>query len=404
MRYILEFKGQVTMKAMSKLREKEIKILKTLNPDGSLVSIESELSAETIKEVSNATVHEDKYERRIPPDEDLEVDAKLIDSHKEINANKVWQKGHKGIGILVGILDTGVDTNHKCFGKRAEHVWSFNNNFEDLHFHGTHVAGIVGSENEDYTGIAPECMIYDYRVLDSDGSGYTSDIIAAIWQAYEDGCDVINMSLGSDYPSDGKDLLSQQVNKAIDEGMIVVVAAGNNGPHMCGTPACAEKAITVGASMKGFDAMAHFSSYGGNINYQKPELVAPGTGIWSAIPNNKWAAYSGTSMATPHVTGAIALLLDIFELDISTEELKMNLLHCCDFMDAEMREKQGDGKINCEHMLQFIEEPEPPPEEPPPEEPPEEPPDEPPDEPCECPDTVRKCLKCAWRRMKEWKW
>jgi len=371
MRYIIEMEKKKVAE-MSKFREKEIKILKTLNLNGTLISVESEKDKDAVKKATGAKeVYVDEKVKWIP-DEDEETEVKLIDTYKEINADKIHEEGITGENVIVGILDTGVDIDHNCFEK-AYHWWSFNDNFDNLHSHGTHVAGIVASNDYNYKGIAPNCTIYDFRVLDSEGYGYNSDIINAMWKAVEANCDVINMSLGSDYPNDGKDILCKQVNEVVNWGVVVVVAAGNSGGSggSCGAPASAEKAITVGATMKGFDAVAYFSSYGGNYDYQKPEVCAPGTNVWSAVPNSRWAMYSGTSMAAPHITGAIALIMELLwyiDEGYNTERIKDIIESCCDYMVEELPEKQGYGKINCEQFLEYIEIPE---EPGPPEEPPE---------------------------------
>ncbi|MCP4249147.1 MAG: S8 family serine peptidase, partial [bacterium] len=207
-----------------------------------------------------------------------------------------------------------------------------------------HVAGIAAADGV-VTGVAPNAQILAYKVLDATGSGYSSAVIAALETAVDpdgdpatdDGADVANLSLGA--PGDPDDPLSQAVDTAVDAGMVVVVAAGNSGssPQSVLSPGTARKAITVGSTYKS-DVIAQSSSRGPVI-WQggaiiKPDIVAPGASICSSRWDSAWLgrecidqahiAISGTSMATPHVAGAAALLLDAHP-DWTPAEVKMAL-------------------------------------------------------------------------------
>lgn len=231
--------------------------------------------------------------------------------------------------IVVAVIDTGIDGRHvdldggKVIGWRD---W-VNNRSEpyDDHGHGTHVASIVagtGEGNSLYKGVAPGAALVGLKVLDGNGTGSLSNVAAAVDWAVENkdryGIRVISLSLGTSSSSDGTDTVSMAVNNAVDRGLVAVVAAGNSGParYTIGSPGAAAKAITVGAmadpSEKGFH-LASFSSRGPTRdNRIKPEIAAPGVSIMAARANSGsgYVSYSGTSMATPFVSGAVALMLD----------------------------------------------------------------------------------------------
>ncbi|MEM2169722.1 MAG: S8 family serine peptidase [Candidatus Bathyarchaeia archaeon] len=180
-------------------------------------------------------------------------------------------------------------------------------------------------------GVAPGALLMNVKVLNRDGWGYDSWIISGIEWAVENGADIISMSLGG-YPTDGTDPLSLAADWAVSRGVTVVVAAGNEGEYFwILTPGVARNVITVGATDK-WDAIAWFSSRGPTLDYRvKPEVVAPGVDIWAALARDSLiedyvnrgylpgidvdgdgrldlVPLSGTSMATPHVSGAVALI------------------------------------------------------------------------------------------------
>jgi len=286
--------------------------------------------------------------------EDTPVKVTLNDSIPLIGADQVWgQVGATGTSVRIAVIDTGVDYTHPdlggCLGPGCKVVggYDFSNGDPDPmddHGHGTHVAGIAAADGA-VKGVAPGAQVLAYKSLNAGGFGSSSDIIAALEAAVDpdgnpatdDGADVINLSLGGF--GDPDDPLSQAVDNAVDAGAVVVAAAGNSGPdgRTVASPGTARKAITVGATDKN-DAVASFSSRGPvvwpNGALIKPDVVAPGVSICSSRWDSAWAGQecvdqehvtlSGTSMATPHVAGAAALLLDAHP-DWTPEEVKMAL-------------------------------------------------------------------------------
>lgn len=235
--------------------------------------------------------------------------------------------GYAGAGQVIAVLDTGVDYAHPTLGGcaapgagcRVIGGYDFVNGDADPmddHGHGTHVAGIAAGDGAQ-PGIAPEADVLAYKVLSEGGWGFDSWIIAALELATIDGADVINLSLGGRGHAD--DALSTAVDNATAAGAVVVVAAGNSGGYLSvGSPGAARSAVTVGATDDS-DLEAWFTSGGPNVETFeiKPELSAPGVSICAALASlSSWSPtcgagfteLSGTSMATPHVAGAAALL------------------------------------------------------------------------------------------------
>uniref|UniRef100_UPI0025CF7644 S8 family serine peptidase n=1 Tax=Thiocapsa sp. TaxID=2024551 RepID=UPI0025CF7644 len=221
---------------------------------------------------------------------------------RDLPLNNTYSYGNGGDVVTAYIIDTGIRITHAEFGGRA--TWGANfvdSNNTDCQGHGTHVAGTVGG----YTyGIAKNVALVAVKVLDCDGSGLSSGVISGVdWVvANKQIPAVANMSLGGSYSAS----LNLAVKRAIDSGITVVAAAGNENENACsGSPASTPEALTVGATTR-TDRRASFSNWGNCL-----DLFAPGDGITSAAISSDTATTvkNGTSMAAPHVAGAAALFL-----------------------------------------------------------------------------------------------
>ncbi len=280
-----------------------------------------------------------------------------------IGAPKVWSSlGSRGKGVTVAIIDTGIDYTHEALGNgfgpgfKVTGGWDFVNNdadpFDD-NGHGTHVAGIIAGLSSTITGVAPEATLMAYKVLSASGSGSDSNVIAAIERAADpngdgntsDHVDVANLSLGGGGNPD--DPASVAIDNATTAGVAFAVAAGNSGAfHTIASPGTARSAITVGASDLA-DKIASFSSRGPNMKNIaiKPDVVAPGVAILSSFPGNQYATLSGTSMATPHVAGAAALLKSLHH-DWTPAQIKLALMNNATLVQDDIM-AGGAGRIDA---------------------------------------------------------
>jgi len=270
-----------------------------------------------------------------------------------------------GQGVKIGIIDSGVDYTHPDLGGSEPGQYNDKvvggydfiygtSDCMDIHYHGTHVSSTAAG-NGLMVGVAPDAMIYGYRVCDAAGYCYNEPIINALEEAVEQNLDVVNMSIGGPgYPD--QDIKVEVINNIVENtNMVIVISAGNSGPtgktdcwlyghgesHTICCPACGEGSIAVAASDDN-DNIAGFSSRGptwplaDGSTIEKPDISAPGVNICAAISslidltdspqyqcNNDLyhAALNGTSMAAPHVTGAVALLKQLYP-DITSEQVK----------------------------------------------------------------------------------
>ncbi|WP_394854494.1 S8 family peptidase [Streptomyces albogriseolus] len=253
--------------------------------------------------------------------------ASLDTSVGQIGTPKAWEAGYDGKGVKIAVLDTGVDATHPDLKGQVTASKNFTSapTTGDVVGHGTHVASIAagtGAQSKGtYKGVAPGAKILNGKVLDDAGFGDDSGILAGMEWAAAQGADIVNMSLGGmDTPE--TDPLEAAVDKlSAEKGILFAIAAGNEGPQSIGSPGSADSALTVGA-VDDKDKLADFSSTGPRLGdgAVKPDLTAPGVDITAASAKGndiakevgeKPAGYmtiSGTSMATPHVAGAAALL------------------------------------------------------------------------------------------------
>ncbi|MFB6234922.1 MAG: S8 family serine peptidase [Halopenitus sp.] len=223
-----------------------------------------------------------------------------------VDADKLHANGETGSGADVAIIDTGIDDDHPdlqanvgagkayvdCRGRNCNYPWSDDND------HGTHCAGIADAVNnaEGVVGVATEATLHAVKVLDKNGSGSFSDVAAGIEYTADQGWDVGSMSLGAD---SGSQTVKDACQYAYDKGVLLVAAAGNDGPcsDCVGYPAAYSTVMAI-SSTDSDDSLSSFSSTGPEI-----ELAAPGGDIYSTVIGG-YDTFSGTSMACPHVSGA----------------------------------------------------------------------------------------------------
>ena len=293
-------------------------------------------------------------------------DLYLTDNILMVNADKVWKMGYTGKGVIVAVIDSGVNYMHTDL---ADHLWdggeqypnhgynTIEDNFDtmDRYSHGTHCAGTVCGDGTSgiYTGIAPDATLMCVKALDDKGYGSANSIVAAMEFAIENHADILNMSLGIVGPSEAnKTMLRQTCVNALEHGVIASVAAGNYGnnttpqiqvpnnilapadcpppwlhPDQQANPGALSCVVSVGAtdyfeniyegSSRGpvtwTDTEYNDYPYGGsNIGLIRPDICAPGVGIKSLdyAENNGYYLKTGTSMAAPCVAGVMALMLE----------------------------------------------------------------------------------------------
>ncbi|MEV7399399.1 S8 family serine peptidase [Streptomyces sp. NPDC091267] len=255
--------------------------------------------------------------------------ASLDKSVPQIGAPTAWKAGYTGKGVKIAVLDTGADATHPDLKGQilASKNFSGTPDTSDHFGHGTHVSSIVAGTGAKsggkFKGVAPDAKLLEGKVLDDDGFGEDSGILAGMDWAVAQGADVINLSLGGTDTPD-IDPLEAAVNKlSASSGVLFAIAAGNDGSGAgtVGSPGSADAALTVGA-VDDKDLLADFSSRGPRIGDSaiKPDVTAPGVDITAAASPGSvidqevgqnppgYLTISGTSMATPHVAGAAALL------------------------------------------------------------------------------------------------
>lgn len=306
---------------------------------------------------------------------DLPVHACLDFSINLIQASRLWSVGLSGRGVRVALLDTGLDAAHPDLrGRVAGSAVFCGEGLLDRNGHGTHVAGIVagsGSASDGrFTGVAPGASLLIAKVLDDHGNGWSSDVMAGLDWAVLQGARVANLSLSSDHFGDGSDALSLVCDAAVQQGLVICVAAGNQGPtaQTIGAPGCARHVITVGASTDA-DGIAEFTGCGPTADARiKPDILFPGALIVStrargahmgASQGELYTEASGASMATAHASGAAALLLEA-NPELTPAEIKAALLAGAKDLGRNPQ-MQGAGRGDVYAALRAIQRTTPPP-------------------------------------------
>jgi serine protease AprX len=280
---------------------------------------------EVVSIVEHAETSSEKIEAATTQQIKVSTNAWGVD---KIEAPAVWQRGITGKGITVAVVDTGIDATHpdlndlddnpntndpKIVGW-IDYVNSRSSPYDD-HGHGTHVSGTISGTgaNGVQTGVAPGTKLIEAKVFDGYGSGYLSDCILGFEWAVANNARIISFSGGSSAHSSA---FTTTINNVVTAGIVPVIAAGNNGEYGSGSITCPGDELnscTVGATDSS-DVVAYFSGRGpvtlDGQTYIKPDVSAPGVDVTSTLPGGGYADWSGTSMATPHVSGAAALILE----------------------------------------------------------------------------------------------
>lgn len=321
-------------------------------------------------------------------EQDTHLTAQMETARQTVNAPWLEDTSVLGENITVAILDTGLYP-HNDFVQRSNRIIAFKdfiNNLEqpyDDNGHGTHVAGIIAGDGFEsdgkYMGIAPRCKVIGIKVLSKDGSGNISDVLAGIQWVLDNQekhqIRVMNLSVGMEDLEGENSVLVKGVDVAWDKGVVVVCAAGNNGPTKgtITTPGISRKVITVGSSDDSEDVkiqgdfVSRYSSRGPTKScIKKPDVVAPGSNITSChcdasyVPSKQGylsdrAGYiqkSGTSMATPVVTGALVRVLSDFP-NITNMELKLKIKYSTNDLGFN-QEQQGWGLIDMKKLYENL--------------------------------------------------
>ncbi|PSL40800.1 subtilisin family serine protease [Planomicrobium soli] len=268
--------------------------------------------------------------------------------HKAIESSAAWDITLGSPDVVVAVIDDGVDLNHVDLKNQ---IISHYNMVEGKKFtkgeHGTHVAGIIAgvlNNNTGGAGVAPNTKIMAIDVFDGDFA-LISDIIKGIHQAVDSGAHIINMSLGSYSTSTA---LEKAIQHAHSKGVVVVAAAGNDFTSKNHYPAAYQEVISV-ASTTSVNRQSSFSNYGSTI-----DIAAPGTEIFSTLPNNSYGWMSGTSMATPVVAG-IAALLKANEPALTNKQIADRLFLTAKDLGVKGKDtKFGNGLVNAKNALKNI--------------------------------------------------
>ncbi len=259
-----------------------------------------------------------------------------------VNAPAAWDVTQGSGSVTIAIIDTGVDYTHPELSPNVVAGYNFvsnNTNYYDDNGHGTHVSGIaaaVGNNGSGIAGVAWNVKIMPLKVLDASGSGYDSDVARAIRYAADRNVGVISMSLGGGGYSQ---TLQDAINYAYGKGVVIVAAAGNDGTNLISYPAAMDHVISV-AALDSSDNLASFSNYGQGL-----DISAPGVAIYSTVPGG-YKTYSGTSMATPVVSGTAALVRGRHP-DRGPNDIAQMLFNSADDLGSPGYDtRYGYGKVN----------------------------------------------------------
>lgn len=293
-------------------------------------------------------------------DEGEESDEEDTDNEESEEDTEEEDDEVTGNGVSVAVLDTGIADDHAHFDGQVEFNVDFTDEDDpyDYNGHGSHVASIAVGEDE-YSSVAPDANIQNIKVLEDDGTGSGSDVIAGIDHAVNNNADVIVLSLGAPVEEcDGEDIISETVDEAVNQGVPVAVAAGNEGPgeETVTLPGCSQEGFTTAATTNDEESIVDFSSRGPTTDDRtKPDIAAPGTAITGAEAGttDSYIEMSGTSMAAPYIGGVFALQIDE-NPDLSPEEYYQAVRENAEDL-GEDEIAQGEGLAQVEETIESIE-------------------------------------------------
>jgi len=261
-----------------------------------------------------------------------------------IMAPQAWQITPAGSDVIVAVLDTGINQTHEALDGKVVSSINFTQSSteDDLHGHGTHIAGIIAATADNtigITGVAHDCSVMNVKVVEDDGSCDSSTVAKGIVWAADSGANIINLSLTFTEPSP---TLENAIGYAWDKGVVIIAAAGNNYSSTPVYPAAYPNTIAVAATDKN-DHLPRWSNHGDWVS-----LGAPGTDICSTLPNDNYGYRSGTSLATALVSGEAALLfttaIDANSNGYINDEVRDRIESNCDGVETE---GLGEGRINA---------------------------------------------------------
>ncbi|WP_409346517.1 S8 family peptidase [Paenibacillus sp. MBLB4367] len=256
-----------------------------------------------------------------------------------IRAPRYWDRASYGRNVKVGVIDTGVSSHPDLNISGSYNAINSSRSARDDNGHGTHVAGTLAGLNNTFgvIGAASSVRLYAVKAFDASGAGFVSDIIEGIDWCIRKRMHIINMSFGM---PEGSATLLESIQRAYRKGIVLVASGGNNGimADQLDYPAKYSETIAVAATTRD-NQIASFSSRGKGIT-----IAAPGVGICSTIPGSKYSLLSGTSMATPHVSGAAALLLNLYP-GITPSQLKSKLKQNARRLSGYSSSAQGAGLL-----------------------------------------------------------
>ena len=266
-----------------------------------------------------------------------------------VKASQAWKLTRGSASVIVAVLDTGADWNHPDLASKLVSGWNViddNDNTQDDHGHGTHVAGIIGAATNNVIGVAGlgwDTKVMPVKIATREGYTWSSAIASGIRYAADHGANVINMSVAGAAPCPGD--VQAAVDYAYEKGIVLVASAGNDGANVDNLPANCTHVLGVAATTSD-GSLAGYSSYGNTVS-----VAAPGSLIYSTMMGGGYGNMSGTSMAAPYVAGLAALVRSQYSVYTSDQIASAILDNADEAGAAGWDQRAGCGRINAFQTL-----------------------------------------------------